>query len=280
MRSYYNNYNSGGYGGNPYLTPAVRWLIFANIGVFSVQIIFISLLSGWFPRDFITSYFALIPTRVIEDFWIWQLVTSCFLHDPYSLFHIFFNLLTLYFFGHLPERTYGTQKFYICYFFSAVFSSLVFCVVHYTQGTQSAALGASGAIMGILMVAARLAPDNIVYFSLIFPIRMRTMIWFLIAIDLYTALMSPNGGVAAVSHLGGLAAGHIFFTYSDRIFLFFERLDQQITIQHNREQRKKIRVSREEVDRLLDKISKNGINSLSQDEKEFLKKASKEYQKE
>lgn len=301
MRSVYNY--SGGQSSNPYWTPGVRFLILANIVVFGIQILFMLLPAQWVSPGILLEYFALSPERVVQDFWVWQLVTSAFLHDDRTPFHILVNMLTLYFFGFMVERHYGKRKFLMFYFACAVFASLVYTVFHFIGQTRTLAVGASGAIMGVMMLTACLYPHNTVYLDFLFPMRLRTMIWIVIGINLYMALLAPPGEIAAVAHLGGLLFGYLYYRWGETVLRFWGQWEnrwqeQPVKQQHKRhlelfsddEPSEKCKVPpqrpkksyvelRDEVDRLLEKISQKGIYSLTPQEREFLKKASKEYQR-
>ena len=258
--------------GNSSLTPAVKWLMIANGIGFGLQIVFYLL--NWRLEP----YLALSPVRVINSLWLWQLLTCAFLHSLQDIFHILFNMLALYFFGCMVERHYGTRKFLAFYLTCAVFASLVYTACQLITATYMLALGASGAIMGVLMVAACHYPNDIVYY-LLFPIRLRTLAWIFIGINLYMAIMAPDNQVGATAHLGGLLFGYLYYRYGDRAHRYIDRIGERAVAQYERHDYKRTMQLREEVDRLLDKISREGLNSLSQQERQFLHKASKEYQK-
>src|SRR5579862_8200018 len=97
-RSYARSYLSDG------LPPGIRWLLIANVVVFVLQ--YFS--QGTSVGDAF-SYFALQPIAVVKLFFIWQLVTYMFLHG--GIWHIVFNMLTLWMFGRELEQTWGTRRF-------------------------------------------------------------------------------------------------------------------------------------------------------------------------
>lgn len=268
MREYYHSPTS------QHMTPGVQRIMMCTIAVFAIQVIATSVVK----TSFIEDYFALTPQNAIENFWIWQFFTHGFMHNVLSFWHIFFNMLALFFFGHVVERRYGTRKFYICYVGCIVFAAIIHAINAYINTSAGIpAVGASGAIMGILMVAACLMPHATVYFMFIIPMRMRTLIWILIGFELYNALMHPHSSVSAAAHLGGLAAGYLFFRYGQGVIEWIDRFEMQMEKQNKIQEQKKYKNMRGKVDDLLDKINTNGIHSLSEKEKDFLKKASKKY---
>lgn len=272
--NFYNAYYS-----NPYWTPAVRLLFMTNLAVFAVQ--FLAMMSSEHLARSIEYYFALSPQAVIENFWVWQLVTSAFLHDLGDVipWHLLFNLLILYFFGFMVERHYGTRRFIAFYLLCAIFAALVYTIFHFIRDTRTLCLGASGALMGVMVIAACLNPRQIVYFQLLFPIQMRTLIGILIGLDILIIVRAPNGGIAASAHLGGALFGYLYFRYSSRVYKYFEKMEAKWIAEFERKQKQQHKNIRAEVDRLLDKISEKGITALTPKEKEFLQQASKKYQR-
>lgn len=296
----YHDYSTSGY-----WTPGVKFLIIANLIVFGVEVL-CQVIS---PKAYQTLilYLGLGPAQVIEKFWIWQLITCAFLHDVGSIFHLFFNMLTLFFFGHIVEMYYGTRRFLLFYFLSAIFASIGYCVIHYFVLHQGYfAIGASGAIMSVLVMSACLVPQAVVYLYFIFPLRLRTLIWFLVGLDLYMALLNPHGGVAATGHLSGALFGYLFYCFDRRMFpipawmksayshihkwiIQWWRDLSKATPSHpssqddihsatqNDDDSYEAAKTRAEVDRLLDKVNNEGISSLTPKERAFLYRASQVY---
>ncbi len=278
--SYYSNYSSSPF--SYYWTKGVKFLIITNLIAFGLQII-ASLIPGM-RYNIMNVYLGLHPIDVFEKFWLWQLVTCAFLHDVNSIFHIFFNLLTLYFFGNVVERHYGTKRFLQFYFLCAIFSSLSFCTTQYFLSSPwGYAIGASGAIMGVLVISACLLPNAVVYIYFLFPVKLSKLVWFLIAIDLYIVLM-PYGGIAATGHLGGALFGYLYYRLSNPIYQFisskFTNWKQNLQEEYKREQFEKYSKIRMKTDWLLEKIHKEGLSSLTEEERIFLKKASQNYREE
>ncbi len=278
MEFYSNEYQQRS---SRYFSTVIKSLMIVNIAVYLVQAFF-SLVSPSLYRS-IMQYFGLWPNQVIEHFWLWQLITCAFLHDVRNVFHLLFNLLTLYFFGNLVEQHYGPKRFLFFYLCCAAFASGVFTLFHYFLGPIAYAIGASGAIMGVLVISACLAPEAMVYLYFLFPIRLKTLIWILIALDLYMVLQ-PYGGVAAAGHLGGALFGYLYYRSgrlydlaSARVSNYLRNVKVKLYQEYEAEQAKKYSKIRGEVDRLLEKIHTQGLQSLTPQEREFLQKASEEY---
>lgn len=278
MRDYNYNPNAPIFDGSSYWTKGVKWLIIANAVMFGIQIVCWKLL----PFE-LEAYLALSPRKVIYDFWLWQPLTCAFLHSVIFPTHILFNMLMLFFFGFLVEGYLGTRRFLHFYFFSAVFASMVYVGCEFFTNTSTLAIGASGAIMGVMVMAACLYPHNIVYLMGMIPLRLRTIIWILVGLDMYQALLLPANSVAVTGHLGGALFGYLYYRFADPLREYWSRHDQRQTRPARAAQPKtqaKLEDLRQEVDRILDKVSREGMNSLSSKEREFLQKASKQYQRE
>lgn len=168
---------------------AVLPLVLANIAIFVLQ----ASLGDWF-----TNAFLLQPAKVLTEPWI--LVTSMFLHAGPN--HLFFNMIVLYMFGPLVERRIGTKRFLIMYFVSGIAAAIAFALY-----SQSNALGASGAIMGLLGVTIMLFPDLQVLFLFFIPMTLRTAGIIIAIIDFLGLVGIGGGGIANISHLAGLAIG-------------------------------------------------------------------------
>lgn len=137
----------------------------------------------------------------------WTLLTAMFLHGDLS--HILFNMYALLMFGPLIEQRVGTKNFLRMYFLSGILASLGF--VAYREliiGVSSAALGASGAIMGVLGMTIVLLPNLKVLFFFIIPMSMRTAGIIFALVDV-VGIFTPNN-VANVAHLVGLIVGLLY----------------------------------------------------------------------
>jgi membrane associated rhomboid family serine protease len=154
---------------------------------------------------------------VVTRFFLWQPVTYLFLHGGFM--HILMNMLYLWFFGKDLEDIWGTRRFLQFYFFCGVGAGLVVVLANYLFGDpRIPTIGASGAIFGILLVAAVLWPDRIIIF-IIFPIKLKYLVMLLGAIAFF-GLSEPNSGVSQVAHLSGMGFGYLFLKTSG-----FRKLD-------------------------------------------------------
>ena len=242
------------------LTPAVKWLLIANVGVFIIQ---------FFSRnsDAFNEWFALTPALVVKKFMVWQLVTYMFLH--LGLFHILINMFVLYMFGGEVERAMGTKAFLRFYFLTGIVAGLTGFIFAY----NASMVGASGAIFAVLVAFATFYPEVRVLFMFIFPMKAKHMVILIGGITLLATFSGGGGGIAHFAHLGGLVAGVLYLHYGRvRSRLHFSMGDFFSRRRQEREWE-----MRQEVDRLLDKVHREGMGSLTKKEQKFLKDASRRY---
>ena len=189
------------------MTPAVRAIVYANIGVFLVTL---------FLPGPIVETFGLSPSSVVRDLRLWQLVTYLFVHSPTQLSHILFNMLAVWMFGVDLERRWGTGAFVRYYFITGVGAGVSMILVSFlpfaaTRATFGAVtIGASGAVYGLLMAWALVFPHRQILFMLIFPLPARVYVLIMGAIAFLSAVGASGGPVANVAHLGGLVAGFVY----------------------------------------------------------------------
>jgi uncharacterized protein len=168
------------------------YLLGAIVAVFLLQLAF--------PQ--ITDAFVFDPSTFPAQ--PWTAVTSMFLHG--SATHLFLNGLALFMFGPLLESIIGGRKFLILYFAAGIAGSLfyyLFIVIGISPPIP--ALGASGAIFGILGALAMLRPNMIIYVSFVpMPMYVAAAVWFLME---FAGAFNTGSGIASSAHLGGLLLG-------------------------------------------------------------------------
>jgi membrane associated rhomboid family serine protease len=189
------------------MTPAVRAIIFANVGIFLVAI---------FLPSIVIDALGLSPVSVVRQLRVWELVTYLFVHSPTQLTHILFNMLAVWMFGVDLERRWGTREFVKYYFITGVGAGVSMILVSLlpfaaTRATFDAVtIGASGAVYGLLMAWALIFPHRQILFMLIFPLPARVYVLIMGAIAFSAAVGASGGPVANVAHLGGLVVGFFY----------------------------------------------------------------------
>jgi membrane associated rhomboid family serine protease len=201
MRRPSSSYGSSfSFGAGP-LSTTLQALIGANVAAFVVS----------FFSPAVVRNLGLVPTEVLHDLRVWQLVTYMFLHG--GVFHILFNMLALWMFGAELERIWGTRYFLKFYFvtgigagaLTVIFSLLPFAFAQQVQ--HSVIIGASGAIYGLLLAYAMYFPDRPIL-MIVFWVPAKVCVAILGAIALLTSL-SEAGGTANATHVGGLVVGYL-----------------------------------------------------------------------
>jgi membrane associated rhomboid family serine protease len=181
-------------------TPVVLNLIIINAIVFVAQLVFDKTggQNGWLTNKLaLYSY----DTGLFKPY---QLVTHMFAHGGF--FHILFNMYALWIFGSVLEKTWGPKRFLIFYFVCGLAAGLtqMFLV------SQGAAIGASGAVMGLLAAFAYTFPNVQFYILPIpFPIKAKYLAMIYAAIDIFGGFSGGGDNVAHFAHLGGLVAGFV-----------------------------------------------------------------------
>jgi len=247
----------------PVLTPAVKFLLITNIGVFLVAVIFQPL------QNFLYGWFQLDATSLVRTLQLWRLITYQFLHA--SIMHILMNMLGLYFLGPTLEKHWGTRKFLPFYLGCGIAGALFYIFLVAVNFLPAGYLiGASGAVLGLLAACAILFPHFVIFiYFLPLPIRVAALaliIWYLVAI---VSKGVNAGGDAA--HLAGMAAGAAYVWSQP----FRSQLKMKIRASRWQKQMAQHQKLQMEVDRILQKVHDSGLHSLSRKEKSMLKKATK-----
>jgi membrane associated rhomboid family serine protease len=199
--SRYNRSSISGIG-YPQWTPAVKTLIIICAVAYLLQI-FDRIADG----GAITGQFGLTPADVTQNFYLWQLVTYIFLHEPSSIFHILFNMLGLWMFGSDLERLWGSRQFVRFFFICGIGAGLL--MVMLSPNSQTSTIGASGSIYGILLAYAMYFPNRIIIF-IIFPIPAKWFVIILGGIAFFSSISATGGTIAHIAHLGGMLCGFIY----------------------------------------------------------------------
>jgi membrane associated rhomboid family serine protease len=158
---------------SPRMTPAVQWLLALNIGVYFLQLTL-------FGPDTLYSALALDPARMPGSWW--TVVTYMFVHA--WLAHLAFNMFTLWMFAPRLEQEWGTRPFVLFYLWCGVGGA----IAHLIFAQHSAVIGASGAISGVLVAYAIRWPDEEVYLFGVIPMKSRWLILAMLGMNTIFAL--------------------------------------------------------------------------------------------
>jgi membrane associated rhomboid family serine protease len=192
------------------VAPACKTIILINVVVFVFQ--------QWtLDETAVNTWLAASSDGIFHHGRIWQLLTATFLHHDFP--HILWNMLFLWMVGREMEAMYGTRDFVAMYLGAAVCSTLGWAVVDSFSPRPHEMIGASGAVMAVIVLYALYYPRREVLLFFILPVEM----WLLVVVYLgYEAwqLLNPHGlashGVAIASHLSGAGYGYLFKVYDLR----------------------------------------------------------------
>jgi membrane associated rhomboid family serine protease len=218
--------------------------------------------------------------KVVKKGQVWRLLTHAFCHDRYSIVHIVFNMLLLYWFGGTLESMYGSREFLLFYLTAAVVAGLTYVGLDLYTGSSVPAVGASGAVMAVMMLYTVHFPRETICICWFFPVEMRWVMLFYLIFDLHPILLALSGdhffsGIAHAAHLGGLAFGFLYGRYQWRLEPIVDRLSG---VWRKRERTTVRRPAPEmrRVDEILEKITATGQDSLTAEERAVLASASRQ----
>ncbi|MEX0609244.1 MAG: rhomboid family intramembrane serine protease [Balneolaceae bacterium] len=261
---------------------AIRTIILINLIVFVIQSLGGQGLNNWAIGNL--GFDPSFPAFVTQP---WRLVTYMFLHAGFL--HFLFNMLWLWWMGRAVEETVGPRSFTVIYFGAGFLGALLDAVISAVFGS-ALVIGASGAVTGILVAFAMLFPTAPIMLFLFPPIQARYFVAGWIAIDILFLGSADN--VARLVHLGGALGGYLSIkayksgTDLSLIIRYFEYLFGKVKPKKKYKSRNKSmsivsdaeiveEVDQTELDSILEKISKDGYDSLSTEEKRKLFELSK-----
>ncbi|MGA9408432.1 MAG: rhomboid family intramembrane serine protease [Bacteroidota bacterium] len=293
-RNQYNYYRPSFFGGFSFFPPVIKTLLLSNTGVFLVMLFLGNFRVGDYSLSLVMNeWFALFPLG--QGFQVWQLFTYLFMHAGLS--HLFFNMLALWMFGMELENTWGSRKFLTYYLICGVGAGLSNILIGPLFTSVGPTIGASGAIYGVLLAYGLLFPDRLIFIYFFIPLKAKYFVVLYMVIEFVS--VSNTDGIAHFAHLGGAVVGFIYLladgfrfsrsqssVRSRNVFSgwtaprrpndSYENVTEAQVYDIKENQRKEeAQVIQQRIDDILDKISKAGYQSLSDEEKKMLFEASK-----
>ena len=254
--------------------PVTTGLVVANVVVFLGQLFGPPILSDGGPL-------AMEPIPVFQHYEVWRLLTAAFCHSTDNIWHIILNMLFFWWFGRELEKLYGSREFLVFYLVAAVFSSLVWGLGSWLNPPPpERMIGASGAVMAVVVLYTLYYPRQRVYVWGIVPMEMWVMMLLYLGAQAYGLLSPGSSHVAYLAHLAGAGYGLIYKWGDLRVTRLFSR----------RWTRPRLRVVAPEpvphdppldeglehrMDEVLAKIAREGQGSLNAEEREILAQASR-----
>ena len=238
--------------------------------------------------------------RGLMDFLVkpWTLVTYAFLHG--GIWHIFFNMLLLYYVARIFFNYFGPRRFINVYFLGVMLGGAFFLLAYNLfpafYGSQSPLIGASAGVMAVLIFICTYIPQQEVR-VIFFNVKLWHIGVFFVVLDLVFIPLNDNAG-GRIAHLGGALLGYLYARKSlegKDMGAGFSRLLDQLGDLFKRDKKARMKTvykkqqntasakvdyeketRQRKIDKILDKISKSGYDSLTKAEKDFLFKAGKE----
>ena len=176
-----------------HVTPWVKILLISNAVVYLVTLVV--------GRGPIFDLFAFSPDRILQQ--PWGMLTYMFVHAGF--WHLLMNMLFIFFFGPPLEERWGSEmflKFYLVCGLGGVLLSFLFA--------EATIVGASAACYGIMLAFAMAWPNQPVYVWGVWPVKVKWLVTFMVAISFASAIGPTRDGVAHLAHLGGVIVGFLF----------------------------------------------------------------------
>ncbi len=265
-------------------------LILINVVVFLANLLLTGGTKGMplSPQNDAITYWLSVRGDTLTQPWMWwEFLTYGFVHAPHDFSHILFNMIVLWMFGRPIETIYGPKELLRLYLAMVVLGSLVWTVSNKLMGMPGTVpmLGASGAVVGILILFVFHFPRQTILFMFVLPMPAWLFGVLLLAGDLFGAVSRAEGdNVAYTVHLTGAAFAFLYHRFGWRLsgLLWFQipwtklKPRPKLRIHDPTQQAAELTA---EVDRILAKIHHSGEESLTRKERRVLENASREYQR-
>lgn len=258
--------------------------------------------NGYPLYDYIMAWFGLLPFG--NGFEVWQLITYQFIHGGFL--HILFNMFILWMFGIEVENLWGSKRFLTFYLSAGVIGGLFQLILSpiLFGNAMWNTIGASGAIMGVMVAFAFLFPNRMIYLYFLIPIKTKYFIIALILFDFFA--VNSGDSVAHLVHIGGALTGLAYMLYEKKrgttygnyfsggssssikedflgkmrgVSDMFKKKDKKVEdakfyeVKDGKNEEEEI--TQKDIDEILDKISQSGYQNLTEREKKILFEASK-----
>jgi membrane associated rhomboid family serine protease len=274
-----------------------KWLVGINIICFLLQIFTREqiLQTGFYSEPFTKAL--LLNVHQVLHGQVWRLLTYGFLHDTENIWHIVFNMLFLFWFGQQVEERLGSGEFLAFYLGGIVVAALAFmgpALAGWTAAQRT--LGASGGVMAVLVLAALYNPRQVIYLFFLIPVPIWGFVIFLVLNDAFAFIGRHNSEVAVTAHLGGAAFGFVYFKLGQRItdllpsfsgwtrsrakprLRLYREEDEAVAVPAPAARRAPARLEDEQLeaqmDAILAKIPRVGMEGLTESERQLLMRAS------
>jgi membrane associated rhomboid family serine protease len=277
--AYRGNFQLGfGFG----ITPWVQRLIIANVAISVLQ----------YMSPMITFHMAFVPAQILLQ--PWTIITYMFAHGGF--WHLFWNMLGLFFFGPPLESRWGSREFLKFYFICGMGGA----ALSFLFAFDAPIIGASAAVYGVMLAFAMNWPDAPIYIWGILPVKAKFLVAVLAIFSIMSMVGGGGGNIAHAAHLGGFAAAFLYLKFNGPGGAFSgmkkmmsrqklkvvsrddeERLPAPRTGPPSAAARRRLRGEDnqllDDLDKVLEKISTQGMSSLTPEERRLLDEVSRRY---
>lgn len=262
------------------IPPVIRTIIAINVIVFFLML---------FAGQSIVNIFGFDPDPFTALTQPWRIITYMFVHG--GAFHLIFNMLWLWWMGRMVEETIGPRSFSVIYFGAGIGGALLQIALASIIGSNIV-IGASGAVLGTLVAFAYLFPTTPIMLLFLPPIEARFLVAGLVALDVL--LIGAGDNVARLVHLGGAGTGYLLVKMHYEgydLSSLIRPIEQMFKAKGTKSKKKKRQKNKDmyavadveimeekdadELDEILEKISKKGYDGLTKEEKQKLFELSK-----
>tara|TARA_B100000886_G_C20408892_1_gene486081 strand:+ start:825 stop:1691 length:867 start_codon:yes stop_codon:yes gene_type:complete len=264
-------------------------IILINVSIFIV----ISFIQVIMTISSLSSFFNIFVNKLMLPaslntfiFQPWSIITYFFLH--FNFMHILWNMLFLYWFGKIIQDNIGNNALISLYVLGGIIGGFLFMAIYniipyYSERvSESLMLGASAGVFSVVVGSATLLPNYSFYLLIIGPVRIKYIALFYVLLSFFDVAGSNAGG--EIAHMGGAIIGYIYIKKLQNGIDIGQGVISFINFFNNKpiskmREEKDINIfeenSQDEIDKILDKISKSGYSSLTNEEKERLFDSSK-----
>ena len=258
-------------------------------------------LQRWFYFSTSTALYSSIPGVGTSALQVWRVIGFQFCHA--DLTHLIFNMIGLFFFGPIVERYLGSKRFTAFYLLCGVAGALLYLMLNFggflmyqasngrvaipgllVNDPDMPLIGASAGVFGVIIAAARLMPNAQVLLFFVIPMRLVTLAYGLVLIAIASVLFRWQNAGGEAAHVGGALAGWYLIHNPERLRSFFDllgRVDPSSAHFGGKAHAPRSALAStqgevEEIDRILDKVRAQGIQSLTQRERQALHEATRQ----
>jgi membrane associated rhomboid family serine protease len=260
---------------------AVNFLIVVNVAIFVLDLFTDPVGRG---ERWLDAHMALRPDLIAHPWNFWTLLSYGFAHDPTNILHVGGNMFVLWIFGVDVERLYGRERFMRVYLSLVVSSGLAWLIIQAFSKTPAPVIGASGAIMGIMVMYVLNFPNRVFLLYFVVPVPAWVLGIVYIGMDIF-GVLSPSDNTAHAAHIAGALFGLLYVRTGwylgallpTRMPKWAKLGGPKLRVRSKDEEPRTQREVQMRVDEILEKISREGEASLTPAERSELEELSRRF---